>query len=143
MVTILDQTLAGLAAVHEAGIVHRDVKPANLLLEATGAATPHVRLTDFGIAQAVGEPRLTAPYAVVGTPGYLAPELEEGADPHPRQDLFAVATLGLEMLLGHRGPFAEDEIPDTALARTLLARVTRTRPGGRTRHARCASSCST
>src|SRR3546814_3705140 len=47
---LLDQTLQALEAVHAADIVHRDVKPANLLLEPTGAAMPHLRLTDFGIA---------------------------------------------------------------------------------------------
>ncbi|MCZ9345245.1 protein kinase, partial [Streptomyces sp. TRM76130] len=72
--TLLDQLLSGLAAVHAEGVVHRDVKPANILLEATGTARPRLRLGDFGIAMRLGEPRLTEADLVVGTPGYLAPE---------------------------------------------------------------------
>ncbi|WP_051218044.1 serine/threonine-protein kinase [Nocardioides insulae] len=102
---VLDQLLAGLAAVHEAGVVHRDVKPANLLLEPTGAARPIVRLTDFGIAAPLGEPRLTRVSQSVGTTGYMAPEVELGAEPDPAQDVYGAATVGLEMLTGRRPPF--------------------------------------
>ncbi|MFD0070115.1 serine/threonine-protein kinase, partial [Streptomyces sp. NPDC127574] len=57
--TLVDQLLAGLAAVHAEGVVHRDIKPANVLLEATGTGRPRLRLSDFGIAMRLGEPRLT------------------------------------------------------------------------------------
>lgn len=120
--TIVGQTLEALAAVHAARVVHRDVKPANLLLEPTGAARPHVRLTDFGIAAPMDEPRLTQAATTLGTPGYLAPERRDGASPDPRQDLFAVGTVGIEMLVGHPPPFAADELPTTPLGR-LLARA--------------------
>jgi serine/threonine-protein kinase len=119
--TVLDQTLAALEAVHEAGVVHRDVKPANLLLEPTGADLPHVRLTDFGIATPLDQPRLTLSAATVGTPGYAAPEQRDGADPHPSQDLYAVGTVGLEMLVGHPPPFSTEELPTSPLAGLLLA----------------------
>ncbi|WP_460801389.1 serine/threonine-protein kinase [Nocardioides pacificus] len=101
---LLDQTLKGLEAVHAAGIVHRDVKPANLLLEPTGRALPHLRLTDFGIAAPVDEPRMTHASMAIGTPGYMAPEQWHGAHPDPRQDLYAVAAVGLEMLTATRPP---------------------------------------
>ncbi|HEV8056161.1 MAG TPA: serine/threonine-protein kinase, partial [Nocardioidaceae bacterium] len=97
---LLDQLLDALSAVHAAGLVHRDVKPGNLLLEPTGAAPPYLRLSDFGIAAVVGGPRLTSTSAVVGTPGYFAPEHLRGAGPDPKQDLFASGVVAAEMLTG-------------------------------------------
>ncbi|MGI5393898.1 serine/threonine protein kinase [Streptomyces sp. CA-251251] len=98
--TLLDQLLAGLAAVHGEGVVHRDIKPANLLLEATGTGRPRLRLSDFGIAMRLGEPRLTETNLVVGTPGYLAPEQLMGAEPDFPADLFAVGLVALYLLEG-------------------------------------------
>ncbi|GGX93972.1 serine/threonine-protein kinase [Streptomyces anandii] len=98
--TLLDQLLSGLAAVHAEGVVHRDIKPANILLEATGTARPRLRLSDFGIAMRLGEPRLTETNLVVGTPGYLAPEQIMGAEPDFRADLFAVGLVALYLLQG-------------------------------------------
>ncbi|WP_254402788.1 serine/threonine protein kinase, partial [Streptomyces sp. AC555_RSS877] len=124
--TLLDQLLAGLAAVHAEGVVHRDVKPANVLLEATGTGRPRLRLSDFGIAMRLGEPRLTETNLVVGTPGYLAPEQMMGAEPDFPADLFAVGLTGLYLLEGakpdakaliqyftaHGTPSAPQGIPD-------------------------------
>ncbi|MEU0069103.1 serine/threonine-protein kinase [Streptomyces sp. NPDC006332] len=98
--TLLDQLLAGLAAVHSEGVVHRDIKPANILLEATGTSRPRLRLSDFGIAMRLGEPRLTETNLVVGTPGYIAPEQMLGADPDFPADLFAVGLVALYLLEG-------------------------------------------
>ncbi|MGZ3116599.1 protein kinase domain-containing protein [Streptomyces sp. H62] len=98
--TLVDQLLAGLAAVHAEGVVHRDIKPANLLLEATGTGRPRLRLSDFGIAMRLGEPRLTETNLVVGTPGYLAPEQLMGAEPDFPADLFAVGLVALYLLEG-------------------------------------------
>ncbi|MFC9680725.1 protein kinase [Streptomyces sp. NPDC056948] len=98
--TLLDQLLAGLAAVHAEDVVHRDVKPANVLLEATGTGRPRLRLSDFGIAMRLGEPRLTETNLVVGTPGYLAPEQLMGAEPDFPADLFAVGLVALYLLEG-------------------------------------------
>ncbi|MFI5684529.1 serine/threonine-protein kinase [Streptomyces sp. NPDC051636] len=98
--TLLDQLLAGLAAVHAEGVVHRDIKPANILLEATGTGRPRLRLSDFGIAMRLGEPRLTETNLVVGTPGYLAPEQMLGSDPDFPADLFAVGLVALYLLQG-------------------------------------------
>ncbi|MEV0221944.1 protein kinase [Streptomyces sp. NPDC050704] len=98
--TLLDQLLAGLTAVHAEGVVHRDIKPANILLEATGTGRPRLRLSDFGIAMRLGEPRLTETNYVVGTPGYFAPEQLLGAEPDFPADLFAVGLVALYLLEG-------------------------------------------
>ncbi|MEV6962001.1 serine/threonine-protein kinase [Streptomyces sp. NPDC051207] len=98
--TLLDQLLSGLAAVHAEGVVHRDIKPANVLLEATGTSRPRLRLSDFGIAIRLGEPRLTETHLVVGTPGYLAPEQMMGSEPDFPADLFAVGLVALYLLEG-------------------------------------------
>ncbi|WP_217128009.1 serine/threonine-protein kinase [Streptomyces sp. AC558_RSS880] len=98
--TLLDQLLAGLSAVHAEDVVHRDIKPANVLLEATGTGRPRLRLSDFGIAMRLGEPRLTETNLVVGTPGYLAPEQLMGSEPDFPADLFAVGLVALYLLEG-------------------------------------------
>lgn len=99
---LLDQLLAGLAAVHAEGVVHRDIKPANVLLEATGTRTPHVRLSDFGIAMRKGDARLTEADFVVGTPGYFAPEQLDGDEPDFPADLYAVGLVALYLLSGRK-----------------------------------------
>ncbi|MGW5123632.1 protein kinase domain-containing protein [Streptomyces sp. NPDC004069] len=124
--TLLDQLLSGLAAVHAEGVVHRDIKPANILLEATGTGRPRLRVSDFGIAMRLGEPRLTETNLVVGTPGYLAPEQMMGAEPDFPADLFAAGLVALYLLQGakpdaralveyfaeHGTPGAPKEVPE-------------------------------
>ena len=78
---IVAQAAAGLQAAHAAGMVHRDVKPANLLLAPGGT----VKITDFGIAHTVGSVQVTATGELIGTPGYLAPERVTGEPGHPGQ----------------------------------------------------------
>lgn len=114
---LVDQTLHALEAVHAAGIVHRDVKPANLLLEPTGSGRPHLRLTDFGIAAPLDEPRMTRASMVIGSPGYMAPEQWRGADPDFRSDLYSVGRVGLEMLTGVR-PSSDSPADDIGALRT-------------------------
>ncbi|HSM59911.1 MAG TPA: bifunctional serine/threonine-protein kinase/formylglycine-generating enzyme family protein, partial [Longimicrobiales bacterium] len=100
---------------HAAGIVHRDVKPANILLSA-GAAV----VTDFGIALAVsqaGGERLTGTGAVLGTPSYMSPEQAAGEECGPASDVFALAAVVYEMLTG-RPPFEGNTFQST-LARVL------------------------
>lgn len=99
---ILRQLLSGLQAVHAAHLVHRDVKPANILLDATGTGRPHAYLTDFGIAVDLTGPRFTETGMVHGTPGYLAPELMALGDATPAVDMFAVGMVGASMLTGTR-----------------------------------------
>lgn len=103
-VEILGQLLDALDHVHSAGLVHRDLKPANVLLEMTGQGAPHVRLADFGIAYLRDGPRLTESGFVVGSPGYLAPEVLAGRPPHPGQDLFAAGVVARQLLTGAERP---------------------------------------
>ena len=119
---VLDQTLQALEAVHEAGVVHRDVKPANLLLEPTGTRRPHVRLGDFGVAALIDEVRLTRFPGAIGTDGYMAPEQANGAAPEPRQDLYALGVVGVQMLTG-LSPRHQRGVPDGALEALLEALV--------------------
>lgn len=89
-----------LGAVHAAGIVHRDVKPANIMLDPDGTVT----LVDFGIAVPPDEPRITQSGVLVGTPSYLAPEQADGGPVTPATDLYALGVVAYECLTG-RPPF--------------------------------------
>ena len=116
-VQIIEQLLESLVAVHETGLVHRDVKPANILMEPSAAGTPDpfTYLSDFGIAAPIGDPRMTRATEVIGTPGYMSPEAQYGADPTPQQDLYSVGVVLLEMLTGRRPPAeGAPEIPPAA-----------------------------
>ncbi|HZX04915.1 serine/threonine-protein kinase [Kribbella sp.] len=139
---LVDQLLQALVAVHAAGVVHRDLKPANLLLNVTGTARPHLRLSDFGVAGLVDEPRMTRHSAVLGTPGYLAPEQLSGADPDPRQDIYAVGTVAFELLTGTRpGPSATSDLPaaDAGVLAGFIRQCTAHDPSDRPDSARTAA----
>ncbi|HJK94060.1 MAG TPA: serine/threonine-protein kinase [Polyangiaceae bacterium LLY-WYZ-15_(1-7)] len=112
--TLLEQLLEALAAVHAAGIVHRDVKPANLFV--TEGPPCALKLLDFGLGKALDETEaLTAEGVIVGTPGYLAPE-QVRADPiDPRTDLHGFAVTAYELLTGLR-PFRREGASQTYAA---------------------------
>ena len=100
--------LDALTAGHRIGILHRDVKPANILLAPDASGDPYARvlLTDYGIAlrPESPEPRLTATAGILGTPGYLAPERARGEPPTPAADLFSLGATLYAAVEG-RGPF--------------------------------------
>lgn len=112
-VEIAAQILDALAHAHRAGIVHRDVKPSNVLLE--DAEEVRVRLLDFGLAQFDGADTLTAAGDVPGTLAYIAPERLAGADATPESDVWSVGVMLWEALAG-RHPFWGLPLQDVARA---------------------------
>ena len=109
--TWLEQTAAALDRAHASGIVHRDVKPANLLLDRDG----NVHVSDFGIASASGADMLTDPGTVLGTAGYLSPEQARGEPATPASDRYSLGVVAFELLTGRR-PFAGDTPTTEAFA---------------------------
>jgi tRNA A-37 threonylcarbamoyl transferase component Bud32 len=109
-----------LAAAHAAGIVHRDVKPDNVLLSRPSAAGPVVKLTDFGIAHTAAAPAITATHVLTGTPAYFAPETARGEGTDSRSDVYSLGATLYAAVEGHP-PFGSDT--DNVLA--LLARIGR------------------
>jgi serine/threonine protein kinase len=95
-VEIAQQLCAGLAAAHRSGVLHRDLKPTNVMIDGKGRA----RITDFGLAIATSEAdRQTGP---AGTPGYLAPELLDGAAPSIQSDLYTLGLVLYELFTGKK-----------------------------------------
>ena len=124
---LLDTAIAiarALAAAHEGNVLHRDLKPENVIRTQAGVDDAGVKLVDFGLAR-FGDPdagaasatQLTAPGAVLGTPGYMAPEQIRGAQVDFRADIFAFGVLLFELATG-RHPFSSDT-PVSTVARVL------------------------
>ena len=113
---VVDDVLQALGAAHRAGIVHRDVKPGNVLLTHDGTA----KLADFGIAKRIGDGDLTLAGQFIGTPEYLSPEQVTGAPVTPATDLYAAGVVLFEAIAG-RPPFAAGSPLATALAHRDLA----------------------
>ncbi|GGZ51750.1 serine/threonine-protein kinase PkaB [Streptomyces inusitatus] len=103
-VAIVADVADGLAVAHKAGVVHRDVKPENILLDMEGPLGPAgshpALLTDFGVAKLIDTPRRTKSSRIIGTPDYLAPEIVEGLPPRAAVDIYALATVLYELLAG-------------------------------------------
>ncbi|MFC5886720.1 serine/threonine-protein kinase [Kitasatospora sp. CM 4170] len=107
---LLATALDALAAAHRQDIVHRDVKPSNLMLRPDGQVT----VTDFGIARAVASTKLTASHAVIGTALYMAPEQAEGKSVAPASDLYSIGVVAYELLTG-KPPFVGESVLEVAL----------------------------
>ena len=111
ILNFIAQTARALAAAHAQGLVHRDVKPGNLMI------TPddRVKVTDFGIARLANQVPLTATGQVMGTAQYLAPEQATGQPATPSSDMYSLGIIGYECLVGHR-PFTGESQIAIALA---------------------------
>ncbi len=105
-----------LARAHEVGVIHRDVKPSNILLTDTGMP----KLADFGVARRLDSPGLTVTGRIVGTPHYIAPELCEGKSPSPASDIYSLGAT-LYVLLAGRPPFVSKD--PSALIAMILSQV--------------------
>jgi serine/threonine protein kinase len=108
VVEVAAQALAGITRAHDAGLLHRDVKPGNLLRAPDGT----IKVTDFGVAEAADVPGLTRTGFVIGTRSYLAPERRRGLSADARTDLYALGATLVELLTGR--PPSDDpfELPD-------------------------------
>jgi serine/threonine protein kinase, bacterial len=109
---VLRPVLGGLAAAHRAGLVHRDVKPENVLISDEG----DVKLVDFGLVRAVAEAGITSTSVILGTAAYLSPEQVRDGDASPRSDVYAVGIVAYELLTG-RTPFSGDSALSVAYQR--------------------------
>jgi serine/threonine protein kinase len=112
---LMSEITQGLTVAHDAGVIHRDLKPSNLLLALKGfelaafnatrqlpraLANARIKITDFGIAKAIADARLTVTNAFSGTPGYMAPEQFRGDAPGPQTDVYALGVITHEVLTG-------------------------------------------
>jgi eukaryotic-like serine/threonine-protein kinase len=108
---ILKQMASGLAAIHAAGIVHRDIKPNNIMLDGSGSEV-RVFITDFGLARAhEADPSLSGAGLVAGTPDYMAPELYQGQPPSQASDLFAFGVVLHQVFTGQKPIVAGENLP--------------------------------
>ncbi len=103
MVAVLRPVLSGLGVAHRAGLVHRDVKPENVLIAEDG----EVKLVDFGLVRAIAEAGITSTSVILGTAAYLSPEQVEGAPTGARSDVYAAGIMSFELLTGTT-PFTGD-----------------------------------
>jgi serine/threonine-protein kinase len=109
-IAIVDQACEGLHYAHRHGVVHRDVKPGNLLRAREG----EVKLADFGIAKATEQSSITQVGSVLGTAAYLAPEQARGEEAGPRADLYALGVVTYQLISG-RLPYEANSLTELAL----------------------------
>ena len=109
---VLAPVLSGLAVAHRAGLVHRDVKPENVLISDDG----EVKIADFGLVRAVAEAKITSTSVILGTAAYLSPEQVGTGDAGPRSDVYGVGVLAYELLTGDT-PFKGDNALSVAYQR--------------------------
>ncbi len=124
VIELLDGVAAGLDAIHEAGVVHRDLTPRNVLVAPNGESF----ILDFGLARRDDDTRLTEPGTISGTPEYMSPEAALGAAPDRRGDVYSFATIAFRMLTG-RLPYGCPDPIQTLVAKTRLPAPTLTEAG--------------
>ena len=120
-----EQVASALIAAHNAGIVHRDVKPGNVLLDDHGT----VKITDFGISRAAGDATLTETGLICGTAAYLAPEVARGSDPTPAADVFSLGATLFHALEGEP-PYGASANPLAVLYAAANGQVSQPRNAG-------------
>jgi serine/threonine-protein kinase len=108
---IIADAARGVAAAHAQGLIHRDIKPGNILLDDEG----HAKIADFGIAAATGTENLTATGAAIGSPHYISPEHVSAKEVTPRSDVYSFGIVLFELLTGCR-PFGGDNVTAIAIA---------------------------
>ncbi|HWE90812.1 MAG TPA: serine/threonine-protein kinase [Pseudonocardiaceae bacterium] len=111
---VLEQAGNALQAAHERGYVHRDVKPGNIMVSTAADGAVTVKLTDFGIAKAADSVPVTRSGMVMGTAHYIAPEQAVGQEAEPGSDVYSLAVVGYECLVGHR-PFLNENAVTVAM----------------------------
>lgn len=108
---VMEQAAHGLSVIHRMNMVHRDIKPGNMLITANGI----VKITDFGIAKAAAAVPLTRTGMVVGTAQYVSPEQAQGKEVTAASDIYSLGVVGYEMMAGRR-PFTGDSSVSVAIA---------------------------
>ncbi|MBI0144608.1 MULTISPECIES: serine/threonine-protein kinase [Bifidobacterium] len=111
LLPILIQTARGLYVAHSHGVIHRDVKPANIMVSDTG----EVKITDFGVSYSTNQGQITQDGMVVGTAQYISPEQAQGLQATPQSDIYSLGVVAYEGLCGHR-PFTGATPVDIAAA---------------------------
>jgi serine/threonine-protein kinase len=114
-VHVIEQIASALHSAHQAGLVHRDVKPSNILL----ADNDFAYLIDFGIARATGDTALTSANTTIGTWAYLAPERFNSAEIQPSSDVYALACVLYQCLTGEL-PFPGDTLEQVAVGHMVM-----------------------
>jgi len=109
-ISIAKQVSEGLAEAHELGVIHRDLKPQNIMIDKKG----RVRIMDFGIARSIEAPGLTSSGMMIGTPDYISPEQAEGEEADQRSDIYSLGSILYEMVTGSV-PFKGDTALSVAL----------------------------
>jgi serine/threonine protein kinase len=107
---ITKQVITGLMEAHELGVVHRDLKPQNIMIDKKG----HAKIMDFGIARSVEAPGVTTTGMIIGTPDYISPEQAEGEEADQRSDIYSLGAILYEMVTG-RVPFKGDTAISVAI----------------------------